>query len=604
MGNRGFSVISRGQSLGLVSIALAVVAAIAARPAPATKPGDRTISFYQTHTKDTVTVTYKSGGKYIPSAMKKLNWILRDWRTDQVITMDPKTIDLAWEMHNELGSNEPIHIISGYRSPKTNAMLRKTRGGQAKKSQHMLGKAIDITFPDVPIKRLRYSAMIRERGGVGYYPTSGVPFVHIDTARVRAWPRLPRYELALLFPSGKTKHRAAEGGAISKSDVAKARSKKKELAVQIAQFHADRKNPKARLTRVATLGVPKLASAPERVERPATSPATTRPTNDKVIERKPFAVASLTPGPAVSNLPWLNGGGSKPQAVTSQPNSKQRAQRAEKVVPPIKAQRPAQRPVGGTLTLASTGASKPQLVRAPRLIERSSQFKLRPSKTDQDALRKLIQTASLNPFTPSGASNDLRGRDTSDDAEVQTPEAATPQSGLAAAATRDTADGQRTTINGDTTATGPLGAMANIGARLAALSPDFSAIGITDMSPGELGNGWVQAPEFDDDHPDELAYRPFPLAPLLTATESVHAPELMQMIHPDVAATLDMIDDAGEAMPMAFRPGQQIASLHEAQRFLGKAVNLDSMTPTSETATASAIARRRVSLTASAGLNR
>ena len=71
----------------------------------------------------------------------------------------------------------------------TNEMLRKTRGGQASQSQHITGKAVDIAFPDVPVKQMRYSAMIRERGGVGYYPTSGIPFVHVDTSRVRHWPR-------------------------------------------------------------------------------------------------------------------------------------------------------------------------------------------------------------------------------------------------------------------------------------------------------------------------------------------------------------------------------------------------------------------------------
>ena len=85
-------------------------------------------------------------------------------------------------------------------------MLRKTKGGQARKSQHILGNAVDVHFPDVPVKRLRNAGLIRQYGGVGYYPTSAIPFVHLDIARVRHWPRLPRQELALLFPSGETKH--------------------------------------------------------------------------------------------------------------------------------------------------------------------------------------------------------------------------------------------------------------------------------------------------------------------------------------------------------------------------------------------------------------
>ena len=83
-------------------------------------------------------------------------------------------------------------------------MLRNTVGGQASESRHITGQAADVQFPDVALKQMRYAAMVREKGGVGYYPTSATPFVHVDTDRVRAWPRLPRFELALLFPNGRT----------------------------------------------------------------------------------------------------------------------------------------------------------------------------------------------------------------------------------------------------------------------------------------------------------------------------------------------------------------------------------------------------------------
>ncbi len=146
---------------------------------------DRTISFYHIHTQETLTIQYKKDGQYLPDALKKINWLMRDWRKNQVIDIDPKTIDIIWEMHEELGPKEPVHVICGYRSRDTNEMLRKTRGGQASQSQHITGKAVDISFPDVSVRQMRYSAMIRERGGVGYYPTSGIPFVHVDTSRVR-----------------------------------------------------------------------------------------------------------------------------------------------------------------------------------------------------------------------------------------------------------------------------------------------------------------------------------------------------------------------------------------------------------------------------------
>ena len=178
----------RGLSLLAGVAALVFVAVYGAPRLTAGLPQTRTISLYNIHTKETITVEYKKDGKYVPAAMEKINWILRDWRKNEATQMDPALIDLLWEIHTELGSEEPIHIISGYRSRATNDMLRKTRGGQAKQSRHILGKAADVHFPDVPLRRLRYSALVRERGGVGYYPTSAIPFVHVDTDRVRAWP--------------------------------------------------------------------------------------------------------------------------------------------------------------------------------------------------------------------------------------------------------------------------------------------------------------------------------------------------------------------------------------------------------------------------------
>ena len=158
--------------------------------APALSGGEtRTISIYHVHTKQSLTITYKKDGKYIPSAMKKLNYILRDWRRNETITISPKTIDLMWELHADLGSRRPVHIVSGYRSPKTNAFLKKIGRNVARKSQHMIGKAIDIYLPDVPTEKMRNYALVRKIGGVGYYRGGGGPtgFLHIDSGRVRHW---------------------------------------------------------------------------------------------------------------------------------------------------------------------------------------------------------------------------------------------------------------------------------------------------------------------------------------------------------------------------------------------------------------------------------
>src|SRR5687768_2653082 len=179
---------------------------------------DRTLSIFNVNTKETVTVTYKKDGKFVDDALKQLNHVMRDWRRDESREMDRELIDLIWAIHRQVGSQKPVHLISGYRSLTTNNKLRRTRGGQAKKSQHILGKAADIQFPDVPVKTLRNSALVQETGGVGYYPTSGIPFVHVDVGNVRMWPRIPRLELAALFPDGRSKYLPSDGKPITPRD--------------------------------------------------------------------------------------------------------------------------------------------------------------------------------------------------------------------------------------------------------------------------------------------------------------------------------------------------------------------------------------------------
>jgi uncharacterized protein YcbK (DUF882 family) len=166
----------------------------------------RTLSLYHVHTKESITVTYMVKGRYVPSAMKKINYLMRDWRRKETITIDPKTVDLMWELHADLGSRAPIHIICGYRSPKTNAFLKRVGRNVATKSQHMVGRAIDLYFPDVASKKIRNSALVRKVGGVGYYRSSGGPtgFVHIDSGNVRHWgPAIGKTEMAQIFRDGR-----------------------------------------------------------------------------------------------------------------------------------------------------------------------------------------------------------------------------------------------------------------------------------------------------------------------------------------------------------------------------------------------------------------
>ena len=171
----------------------------------------RTITMHHIHTDEDITITYKRDGIYDQAALEKLNWFLRDWRKGQATTMDPHLIDLVWEVQRESGSKEPIWVVCGYRSPETNAMLRHRSSGVARFSQHMLGHAMDFYIPGANLEHLREIGLRLARGGVGFYPTSGSPFVHMDTGNIRMWPRMSHEELARVFPDGKTVQIPSDG---------------------------------------------------------------------------------------------------------------------------------------------------------------------------------------------------------------------------------------------------------------------------------------------------------------------------------------------------------------------------------------------------------
>jgi hypothetical protein len=125
--------------------------------------------------------------------------------------MDPRLFDILWQAYRETGATQPIEIICGYRAPGTNALLRARSGGVAKFSQHILGKAIDFFIPGVPLAKLRAVGLKLQRGGVGFYPKSGSPFVHMDVASVRHWPGISRQQLVQIFPNGRTVHIPRDG---------------------------------------------------------------------------------------------------------------------------------------------------------------------------------------------------------------------------------------------------------------------------------------------------------------------------------------------------------------------------------------------------------
>ncbi|MGO7539169.1 DUF882 domain-containing protein [Rhizobium ruizarguesonis] len=204
---------------------------------------DRALKLFFTHTGERATITYKRDGKFDPKGLAQINRFLRDWRRNEPTRMDPRLLDLVWEVYKRSGGKDYIHIVSAYRSPTTNNMLRnRSRStGVAKKSQHMLGKAMDFYVPGVKLSTLRALAMQMQVGGVGYYPTSGSPFVHLDVGNVRAWPRMSRQELARIFPNGQTMHLPADGRPLPGYNQAIANYKKRvgPTSIQIAGTAGD-----------------------------------------------------------------------------------------------------------------------------------------------------------------------------------------------------------------------------------------------------------------------------------------------------------------------------------------------------------------------------
>ncbi|MDX2259649.1 MAG: DUF882 domain-containing protein, partial [Hyphomicrobiaceae bacterium] len=464
-------------------------------------------------------------------AHDKLNWFLRDWRRDEPTKMDPALFDIIWELRTELGTREPTHVISGYRSPGTNEMLRKSVGGQARNSQHTHGRAMDIHFPDVPVKRLRYSALIRERGGVGYYPTSALPFVHVDTGNVRHWPKMPRYELALLFPNGRTKHVPADGRALSPGDVAVARTKHNDLAIELAAFHDSRRAPRA-------------------------------PAPTLVAERGPSAPTRQVAALAAPSPPQ-----SQPTARATPPQPSVPSAGAPMAPPPIPTPQPTRAgPPPGSLQVASLSpVALPSLTPPqPRIAERPSRFSTGPSESERAKLTDMFRLASLFGSEPAQSAVDASAR---------------PSGGAAVPPS----------LTGAVAALVPPPAAHEAEAALTARDDDQDAAARLGW-----GNGFASAPEFDEEHPDELFYRPFPLAPLLTATASPDDPALARMWEPDVVATLELLDDELVALPMAFAAGRRGDEVVWAQQFRGPAVQMPPRTAEPAAEDVAGLERRRV----------
>jgi uncharacterized protein YcbK (DUF882 family) len=171
--------------LGLAAVVPALIPGAAMAAVHLIPKQSRSLSFHNLHTGESLKTTYFADGEYIPGALAEINFILRDWRQNEVKAIDPALLDLLAGIHQRLETQEPFQIICGYRTPKTNAMLHFRSEGVAVHSLHLDGKAIDICVQGRSLANLRRAAISMFGGGVGYYPRTG--FVHVDTGRIRYW---------------------------------------------------------------------------------------------------------------------------------------------------------------------------------------------------------------------------------------------------------------------------------------------------------------------------------------------------------------------------------------------------------------------------------
>lgn len=165
------------------------LATLAALPLPAlaTSPAARELSFFHTHTSEKLSVVYAEHGRYVDQALAEVNHFLRDFRSGDVHPIDPRLLDILFEARERTGSTGTFEVISGFRSPHTNQMLRgrSAASGVAQRSLHLFGQAIDVRLTGTDVAHLRKAAVAMGRGGVGFYPESD--FVHLDTGRFRTW---------------------------------------------------------------------------------------------------------------------------------------------------------------------------------------------------------------------------------------------------------------------------------------------------------------------------------------------------------------------------------------------------------------------------------
>jgi uncharacterized protein YcbK (DUF882 family) len=349
----------------------------------------RTITLHHIHTNEDITITFKRDGRYDEEALKKLNWFVRDWRKEEATNMDPRLFDLVWEASREVGGDKAIHVVCGYRSPATNAMLRARSSGVAKFSQHPLGKAMDFFIPGASLEELRNVGLRLQRGGVGYYPTSGSPFVHLDVGNVRHWgPAIGEAEMARIM-NGHT-HVAALG------DTAKRVSSpsKPSLSAQKKSVPAVSSGDDEDEVVAAKPAPVRAAAAPARVNTFSLASLDSKPADlGRPASVAPVRVAAVPAAP----LPQA-----RPAAKTAEQETT-----ASTVTWPVRGADNDRVPADVALAYATplSGASamrpEPMADAATRLVPASAAKPAAPHDNVTTVAKKtVVRTASLDPVAP------------------------------------------------------------------------------------------------------------------------------------------------------------------------------------------------------------
>jgi uncharacterized protein YcbK (DUF882 family) len=346
-GRRAFAFAWRKTFAGLfLSIALLFVAGGAA------SAETRTLKLYFIHTKERAEITYKRNGRYIQSGLDQVNRFLRDWRRNEPTKMDPRLLDLVWDVYQAVGARDYVNVVSAYRSPSTNSMLRSRSNGVAKNSQHTLGKAMDFFIPGVSLSTLRKTALKMQRGGVGFYPTSGSPFVHLDVGSVRHWPRMNRNDLLALFPDGRTAHIPSDGKPLAgySQALAAIKSGKQSTAIQVARAEESASKPRRGLLAALFGGADEEEDTAESVERvvpqqPVVASTAPEPVREQVPETPETILASLSPTsvPFPQRAPRSNPADTQALALTETGNARDTAQEALDAAAAVLAQADAER---------------------------------------------------------------------------------------------------------------------------------------------------------------------------------------------------------------------------------------------------------------------